>query len=444
MDTSLRKQVLDLRQCQVTLSPTARAKNEVQVKGQVDMSKTNATQGSVKLLAESLDVTAYYDLFADKPKSAETKSPKVSPKTASKPAMAETGETEPAAVNLPFKNFTAEVNIGRFYLREVDIANWQTTAKLDGGRVLLKPFQLTLNGAPVNANADLNLAVSGYQYDVALNADKIPLTPLVNSFQPERKGQLGGVFTAKANVKGAGVTGASLQKNLTGQFSVVSTNLNLALANVKSKAIKSVINVVIAIPSLIRNPAAGVGNLLGQLTGTGDKENSGWVDQLTAAPINVVEVRGSAGNGRVDLKEGIVRSDAFEAQAHGDIRLATVLTNSTLQVPVRILLRRSLADRIGLVNANAPTNQTYFAMPDFLTMQGTIGDPDPHRNNTVLAGMAAKAVAGALTGSKAGGILKGFGGLLTGEGLSNTNNTSTNQPGLLDSLDIFKKPKKKK
>ncbi|MBI3850939.1 MAG: AsmA family protein [Verrucomicrobia bacterium] len=444
VDTSLRKQVLDLRQCQVTLSPTSRAKNELQLKGQVDMSKTNATQGSVKLLAESLDVTSYYDLFADKSKAAETKPPKASTKTASKLGPAETGETEPAAMNLPFKNFTAEVNIGRFYLREVDIANWQTTVKLDGGRVLLKPFQLTLNGAPVNANADLNLGVPGYQYDVALNADKIPLPPFVNSFQPERKGQIGGVLIASANVKGAGVTGASLQKNLSGQFNVLSTNLNLSLINVKSKLIKSIINVVVSIPNMISHPGEALGNVFEQIIGTSKKENAGWVDQLTSAPINVVVMRGSASNGRVDVQEAVVRSDAFEAKAHGDITLAPVLTNSTLKMPVSISLNRALGDKIGLVNANAPTNQVYFPMPDFLTMQGTIGNPDPQRNYAALAGLAAKAVGGALTGSKAGGILSGVGGLLTGEGLTNTNKASTNQPSLLDSLDIFKKPKKKK
>jgi hypothetical protein len=276
-----------------------------------------------------------------------------------------------------------------------------------------------------------------------LNADKIPLAPLVNSFQPERKGQLGGVLIASASLKGAGVTGAGLQKNLTGQFNVVSTNLNLALANVKSKTMKSVINTVMTIPSLIKNPVDTVGNLLGQLTATSNKDNRGWVDQLTAAPINVVVVRGSAGSGRIDLQEGLVRSDAFQASAHGDIALAPVLTNSTLKVPVTISLNRTLGDKLGLVKANAPTNQVYFSMPEFLTITGPVGDPYPKTDKAALVALAANAVGSAFTGSKAGNVLKDAAGLLTGEGVSKTNTTSTNQPTSFNPLDLFKKPKKK-
>ena len=138
-----------------------------------------------------------------------------------------------------------------------------------------------------------------------------------------------------------------------------------------------------------------------------------------------------------------MRSDAFEAKAHGDITLATVLTNSTLKMPVLISLRRSLGDKIGLVNAGSPTNQTYFPMPDFLTLQGTVGDPKPHTDKVALAALAAKTVGSALTGTKAGNILRDVGGLLTGEGLSRTNTSSTNQPAPFNPLDLFKKPKRK-
>jgi len=443
LDTSLSKQVLDLRQCQVTLSPTVRAKNEAQLTGKVDLSKTNAIEGSVKLLAESLDLTPYYDLFADKPKTTQAQPSKTPPSASPNSAPASPGDTEPAAVELPFKDFTADVNIGRFYLREVDIANWQAKLKLADGRVLLKPFQLTLNGAPVNANADLNLGVPGYQYVVALNAEKIPLAPLVNSFQPERKGQIGGVFIAGANLKGAGVTGASLQRNLTGDVNLVSTNLNLSLGNVKSKLIKSIVNTVMAIPTLIKNPVATVGNLLGGLTGTDNKENSGWIDQLTAAPINVAVVRAKAGNGRIDLQEGVVHSDAFQANARGEVRLASVLTNSSLQIPVTIAFNRPLGEKLGLVSANAPTNQVYFPMPEFLTIQGTVGDPKPQTDKVALAGLAANAVGSAVTGSKVGGILKDAAGLLTGGGQAKTNTTSTNKPASFNPLDLLNRPKKK-
>src|ERR1019366_2079333 len=63
VDASLKKQVADVRQFHITLTPTARATNQVQLSGAVDMSQTNAIQGNLKLVADSLDVTSFYDLF---------------------------------------------------------------------------------------------------------------------------------------------------------------------------------------------------------------------------------------------------------------------------------------------------------------------------------------------------------------------------------------------
>jgi hypothetical protein len=352
-------------------------------------------------------------------------------------------------VKLPFQNFTFDATIGRFYLHEVDIEKLQTIVKLDGGHAVVKPCQLTLNGAPVNATVDLDLGVAGYKYDVAFNANAIPLAPLVNSFVPDRKGQVSGTTTATAQLKGAGVTGASLQKNLAGSFSFLSTNMNLSITNVRSPLINSIINVIVGIPDLIRNPAA----TLGKLAGGG--ERSGWADQLTAAPIDVILASGKAGDGRVTLDQAEVRSAAFQVLANGNITLAPILTNSTIHFPVSVLLSRAMGEKIGLVTADTPTNAVYVPMPQFLTMKGTLGKQETDIHKTALLVLAAKAGGsvvkgiGGATGEKVGGALEAVGNLFGGrKTATNTNQpsaTSTNQPttnqppGL---LDLFRKPKK--
>ena len=115
-------------------------------------------------------------------------------------------------MNLPLQNFTVAADIGQLYLHEVAITNFQTTVKMDGGHVLVKPFQLVLNGAPVNASADLDLSVPGYKYNLHVNADQVPLAPLVNTFAPDRQGQLGGTLTAHAQIAGAGTTGDEFEE----------------------------------------------------------------------------------------------------------------------------------------------------------------------------------------------------------------------------------------
>jgi len=455
LDATVAKQVTQIRQGQLTLTPTLRAKNELNLTGNVDASKSNAITGTLKLAADSLDVTRYYDLFAGKPKPAPAP-------TATKPAPAPAPETapagpeqEPPAMSLPFQNFTFDLNIGRFYLREVAISNLLSTARIDGGRVVLKPFSLTLNGAPISATIDLDLGVIGYKYDVGFAATAIPLAPLVNSFMPEQKGQMAGTTTANAQIKGAGTTGASLQKNLAGQFDFAATNLNLAVANVRNPLLKAVINVIGSIPDLIKNPTATLGNLLGGLAG-GTATKGSWSDALANSPIDLIQARATVGSGRVQLQQTEVRGAAFQAKATGDLNLAPILTNSTIQIPVQVALGRAQAAKAGLVDANTPTNAVYVSLPDFLKMKGTLGNPKPDIDYVALGSLALKAGGGistqigGKTGDKVGSALNALGGLLGGSKNAPATGTQTNVPSTKATngapapnlLDLFKKPKK--
>jgi hypothetical protein len=449
VDTAITRQVAQIRNVTLSLTPTDRAKNELNLTGSVDFSQSNALTGTVKLAAESLDVTRYYDLFGGQATNAATGSA-APPASAPPPGDA---NPEPAPVKLPFRNFTLHASIGQFYLREVAMTNLLTTAKIDGSRVVLNPFTLTLNGAPVAATVDLDLSVPGYKYAVALDTKPVPLAPLVNSFQPERKGQIGGTTTVRAKFTGAGITGANLKQNLTGDFSLLSTNLNLSIANVRHPLINGVLNVLMGIPDLIRNPTALLGNLLSQATGRG---GGGWADQITAAPIDAISVNAQAGNGRLQVRQAEVRSAAFLAETTGDVAFAPILTNSTIQFPVSVSLSRPLGEKIGLVTADTPTNAAYVPMPQFLTMTGTLGKPGHRINAAALAVLATRAGSGLVkeiggaTGTKVEGLLQGVGGLLGGHaagpapGAPATNAPSTNVPPpnpVNELLNLFKKPK---
>src|SRR4029078_10557211 len=134
----------------------------INLTGHLDMTQTNATQGNLKLASEGLDVTRYYDIFAGgtnadakKTTTAKTSQPASTSETRSTTTASNEPEKEPDPKQLPFKNFTTVVDIKKFYLRETEIMNLQATAAIDGGHVVLKPFQLSLNGAPVNATADI-------------------------------------------------------------------------------------------------------------------------------------------------------------------------------------------------------------------------------------------------------------------------------------------------
>lgn len=413
--------VFELERLLLAPAPTSRAHNELLVTGRVDMSKPDAITGNLKLNAGSVDVTPYYDLFT------EASAPR--PAAAGSSTPADAGK-EPEAMTLPFRGFTVDATIGRLYLREIEITNLLAGTKLDGGKVSVKPLECVLNGAPVKGSLDLNLGVPGFQYEFTFDASQVPMAPLVNSYQPERKGQIAGTATATAQLKGAGVTGANLQKNLTGQFDLVATNLNLSMGNVRTPVIKAIINIVAGIPNAIRNPTAAVGNLLGGLLGA-KNESGGVMDDLMKSPVNAIVAHGTAGDGKIELKQAFVESPAFRGEATGAIDIATVLSNSVMHFPVSVSLGKAVSDNLGLSPANTPTNAVYVPLPDFVKMKGTLGLPKPDVNYLVIAKLALKSGGGILgnTGGaateKVGGALGAVESLLGGQKQSTTTDTNS-------------------
>ena len=434
-DTALNKQVAEIRQFLVALTPTGRATNQVQLTGRVDMSQTNAIQGNLKLDADSLDLTTYYDLFVGQKTATEPKpAAQPTPPPPSGQAAAAGPEKEPAPIQLPVRNFVADAAIGRFYLHEIEITNFQTTVKLDGGHVVLDPFRLALNGAPASATLDLDLGVPGYKYALAFSAQSIPLAPIVNTFQPDKRGILSGTASGQAKINGAGVTGASLQKSLTGQFDFSSTNLNLSVDNlqgttVSTRLLKTLVKAITAIPDLVKNPASSGASLVQGFLGTGGGSAGsgvGTAPNLSKSPINSIVSRGKMGAGQIDLQQALVQSPAFEANPAGTVTIAPVLTNSSLQIPVAVSLERSVAQEINLAG-NTPTNAAYAKLPDFLTITGTLGNPKSDINRMVIVSVALQAIGG--KAGQAGSMLQGISGLVSGGASGTANASGTNQPG---------------
>jgi len=284
---------------------------------------------------------------------------------------------------------------------------------------------LWLNGAPVDTTIDLDLGVPGYKYNVTANALAIPLAPLVNSFEPDRKGQLGGTLTADAKVAGIGTSGADLKKNLTGNVYVGTTNLNLSVLSIRNRMLKTLINVVAIIPEMVRNP--DLGTALTALTSPpGAGGSGGLAGDLEKSPIDQIMLRGSVGSGKVSLQQALVQSPAFQANATGTVQLQDILNNSTIDIPVSLSLSQPIAQRLNLVPSNTPTNAAYVALPDFLTLTGTYGDPGRKINKLPLVGLAAKGLSG--IGGKAGGILQGVSAVLGGDRAAGTNAPTTNKP----------------
>ena len=384
LDGAFFKQVLNLDQCQLSLSPTARARNELSLTGKVDLAKSNAITGQLQLAAESLDLTPYYDLFAGpasaasttnlpsaKPPAPQAKSP-APPVTPTAPA-----NLEPAPITLPLRQFVVGLNIGQLFLREIAISQWQAAARIDGPSIYLKPFQMTCNGAPISLAVDLNLGVPGYQYDVALMAERIPIEPFANTFMAGSRGQYKGDLISNVQIKGAGVTGASLQKNLSGNLLFSFTNANLQIASPRLKAFFLPVAILLQAPDLLNSP------------------------------LNWVGASAQIGGGKIKLSQFNLVSDSFSANTQGDIRIAEVLMNSPLEKwPMHFYVRRAMAERLRLAPKNTPADAAYVQLPDFIKVAGTLGEPKAELNALALSGGVLDKVADKIgLKEKSGGLL---------------------------------------
>lgn len=371
LDGGMARQVVDVKQLMLSLSPTPRGKNQLVVTGRADLSNTNAYQANLKVAAESLDVTPFYDLFDSAQKKAEAAKPATTPPPAS--------NVEPDALKLPFRATSLDVNIGKFFLRDIAISNFVVAAKVDNNRVTVKPLSLVMNGAGINATVDANLGVKGYQYDLALKADRVPVQPIATTFKPGAT-KVRGELIADVALKGAGVTGASLRQNLAGHAGLTYTNAAIEIElNNWTKLILKPIAFFLRMPELLNRP------------------------------LNYVNADVNVAAGSLQIRELAVHSDALIARSPGTIPIAAVLNDSPLNQEVELWLPRELTKRLYLPGAS-PTG-THSKLPNFVTVTGTLGTPQVKENKLVLTGLLAGGVAGAI-GGKTGEIGKSVGGAL--------------------------------
>jgi hypothetical protein len=154
-----------------------------------------------------------------------------------------------------------------------------------------------------------------------------------------------------------------------------------------------------------------------------------------------VGVDTTVGGGKLTFGQLALVSPAFAGATKGEIALADNLGASTISKwPMTLQLSKALADRVNLTPRGTPTNAALVALPQFLKVAGTVNDPKPDIDLKALAGAALLQYTDKIPGldEKTGQLLKGLGGMLSGQGGANTNAPTTNKSpasGLLDLLN---------
>lgn len=320
----------------VQLAPTERAGNKLLVNGEV--TPGDLLSGNIAIKSDGLDVTPFMDLFM--PEDAAGDGAAQAPPAEQPPAPSSPQpEKEPDAIELPIDKFNVDVAIATFFAREIAVSNYVTKVAIAGSKVNVDPVSLTFNGAPLNAKADLNLGVPGYEYDVALKITHLPIAPIVDTFSPEFRGKIKAEILTDVAIKGKGVTGVNLKKNLNGHAGMTLTN---AVMNVLEKGL-----LMKSVATLLQAP------------------------EILEPPLDYLNAHARIGQGSVNIENFIVQSAAFLATATGSVTLDDSLTNSALNIPIGISLSKNLARNVKLTGVDP--NAKYTPLPDFAAVGGTIG-----------------------------------------------------------------------
>jgi len=415
LDASSDGRVSDVRKLVLDLGATDRASNRLEVLAKVDLGTNKPAPTTLTLRSTGLDFTPLYNLFAG---STNVTSAPDEPT----PVASRNGNVEPSPIHLPLQDATLDIDIARIYLRQIDVSGMKGQIKALNDTVTVDGFSFLMNGAPVRAKAKANLAIPGYDYDVDFAADRLPLAPLANSFVPVLNGAAQGELLAALQIKGAGVTGTSLRRNLKGFATIEATNAQIKIPE-KSIRLPKLLSTLLLLPRDI-NPAF-------LLSAIGKKD-------VLAEPIRVIELHALMGNGGVVVTNTRIFSPAFLTTVGGDIQIADVLSNSPVNLPVTIAFasggRMGAQNRIGRVNGTIGATgfekdlRGMKAVFDGLTIPG-VGNLGDLSNQGIkkLGDGINQATGGAL--NKVGGAV----GALTGGG-ANTNGAASAVGGFLNVL----------
>lgn len=304
-DASSDGTVTEVRRAALALQPTARATNRVDVAALLDLGTNSPQPSRITVKSTALDLTPMYDLLS-------------SATNAVKPT-ASTGEPEP--VSLPFRQLTADLNLPRVFLHEIDVSDLRGNAVVQDNVVTLDGLSLRINDAPVQAKAKVDLRRPGYDYSLFLSAQPIPIAPILNSFFPAMRDLARGSVLASADIRGVGVTGSSLKKSLVGHLEFQATNAQVRLPDEPIKLPALLTRYVPILPASI-HPAALL-TLIGK-------------SSAVAEPFRVMEARADMGDGSIKVSNARFLSAAMGVQVGGDIRIADNLDQSALDLPISL------------------------------------------------------------------------------------------------------------
>jgi hypothetical protein len=382
---------VDIREFALFWTETPEADNRLNLTGSVNFADPEALVFDLALTGNRLDLSPWL--------------PQSEPAEAEAPTVADApgAETEPDPITLPVQDGTLRVNIASILLHGLQMDALEIVTQIAPNGVDLNTFQIKIAETPLTASAAVDLSVPGFKYQTRARLAPLPLAPVIQALAPEHADTFFGILEADFALAGAGITGPSLRKNLDGHM-----NMRLRDSEVNIRSLADVENPILStFANVLLNLYRAVGPALG-ISGS----------ELIDANLADVRFESRVGNGQIHLDTFRAGSPLIRVQSSGRIDMTDDLEASQIRnIPVQIALQQDLARRARLFREDR-LQDGLIALPPFVQIRGTLGEPDIEVRRSVIAGLIAGGVTegGLIRSERADRILGGAAGILTGEG----------------------------
>lgn len=330
--------------------------NHLDIQSTFDLSGTNtAMTNQIQIASKQVDVTdavqfLTYMAMSDTFENAQ-------PPTARKESVATTTALIP--------NFIANLNLKEAHFEELVLTNLVAEVDAEDGVVALQPLNTVLNQTPVTTKASIDLNSTPARYAFEFHGKQVPVEPIAKSLlSPQTSGTFDGAADLDVTLARPAATSAS-SSGLGGEISLRLADARISPGGPKLR------NVIQPVAVLLQSP------------------------ELLEYPISEVAGNLKIDNGLAKVNNLTAKSGLFQAGISGEIQLADNWSQSRLNLPVDLSLKRSIADKARLTPNNAPADQEFVPLPNFLRITGTLENPGSKISDVFQA---------AITGAKVLGV----------------------------------------
>ncbi|MCP5523312.1 MAG: hypothetical protein H7A46_17390 [Verrucomicrobiales bacterium] len=323
----------------IAIPHTLRATNVLTLTGTLDLARTEAEAGQLKIRSAGLDLTDAVAFY-------RTNQP-VTKDTLVASRGAEAGHAAGIGAGFQLPEFGVDLDVRRLCVASMDVTNWLAHATSTNGVMRLDSLSAEIGAGRLRARGQAAGRGSAGDTVLQIAAEHLPVGPVSTALFGAERGRYLGDLSAELEYSAPASADGGVPAPATGRFSLTLTNL-----------------VCTVLPTWARRTLGPVATTF-------------KLDEMLRSPLRYVGGQAQLAGDSLALDDWTAIGDLFVLSLSGEARLAPHWGDSSFDLPVGIALREVLAQRLPLTNLKPSSQPGFVQLPPFLSVKGTLFDWSP-------------------------------------------------------------------